>query len=323
MVIMEYEHLERTRYTRLFLWVGVLGFLCVLPLLFSRFHIYFFTEVIIWGLFAMSFNLLLGHTGMLSFGHATFFGIGAYTYALLTKKAAMQFIVSLSAAPVVGLLASVIIGFFCVRNKGLYFSFLTLAFNQMVYLVLYRWYGFTGGEDGIINVPIPGWLSNVTNAYYFALAVSVPCLYFLLRITNSSFGSVLHAIRDNPERAKFSGLKVLRFQLASFSIAGFFGAVAGALYVIITRAAFIEYIGLEAGIAPLFACLLGGMRTFYGPLLGAALIVALDKLLGAYTQYWSAITGIAVIMIAITFPKGILGFLKQKALKRAQTDLQL
>jgi len=285
----------------------------------SRYYVYFFTEVIIWGLFALSFNLLMGHSGMLSFGHATFFGIGAYTYALLTKKAALQFSLALAAAPVVGLFTSVIIGIFCVRNKGLYFSFLTLAFGQMVYLILYRWYDFTGGEDGIINVAVPQWLMNITNTYYFALAISLLCLFLLRTITNSAFGAVLHAIRDNPERVKFSGLKVIRFQLASFSIAGFFGAMAGGLYVILMKAAFIEYIGLEIGLLPLFACLLGGMRTFYGPLIGAVVIVALDKLLGTYTQHWSAITGIAVIIIAVSFPKGVLGFLKQKTLGKMST----
>jgi branched-chain amino acid transport system permease protein len=294
------------------IWVGGFAVLCLLPLGCSPYYVYFLTEVIVWGLFALSYNLLIGHTGMLSFGHATFFGIGAYTYALLVKKAAMPFVVALAAAPVVGLLSGLIIGFFCVRNKGLYFAFLTLAFGQMVYLILFRWYSFTGGEDGIIGVSIPAWLAGTTNPYYFALGVSTLCLLLLLTVTNSAFGAVLHATRDNPERVKFSGLKVMRYQLASFSIAGFFAAIAGALYVILTKAAFIEYIGMETGILALFACLLGGMHTFYGPLLGTVFIVALDKLVGSYTQHWSAIMGIAVIVVAISFPKGILGYLKYK-----------
>jgi len=223
--------------------------------------------------------------------------------------------VALAAAPVVGLLSGLIIGFFCVRSKRLYFAFLTLAFGQMVYLILFRWYSFTGGEDGIIGVKVPAWLASTANIYYFALGVSTLCLYVLLTITNSAFGAVLHATRDNPERVRFSGMKVMRYQLASFSIAGFFAAVAGALYVILTKAAFIEYIGMETGILALFACLLGGMRTFYGPLLGTLLIVALDKLMGSYTQHWSAIMGIAVIVVAIGFPKGILGYLKYRTRK--------
>jgi branched-chain amino acid transport system permease protein len=293
-------------------WLGVFLALGLLPFGSSPYYVYFFTEVIVWGLFALSYNLLIGHTGMLSFGHATFFGIGAYTYALLVKKAAAPFVLALAAVPVVGLLSGLIIGFFCVRNKGLYFAFLTLAFGQMVYLILFRWYSFTGGEDGIIGVRIPGWLAGTTNAYYFALGVSVLCLFLLLTVTNSAFGAVLHATRDNPERVKFSGMKVIRYQLASFSIAAFFAAIAGALYVILTKAAFIEYIGMETGILALFACLLGGMHTFYGPLLGTVFIVALDKLIGSYTQHWSAIMGIAVIVVAVSFPQGILGYLKYR-----------
>jgi branched-chain amino acid transport system permease protein len=303
------------------IWLGALLALCLLPLVTSPYYVYFFTEVIIWGLFALSYNLLIGHTGMLSFGHATFFGIGAYAYALLIKKAAVPFVVALAAAPVAGLLSGLIIGFFCVRSKRLYFAFLTLAFGQLVYLILFRWYSFTGGEDGIIGVPIPAWLANTTHAYYFALGVTAICLFLLLTITNSAFGAVLHATRDNPERVSFSGMKVMRYQLASFSIAGLFAAVAGALYVTLTKAAFIEYIGMETGILALFACLLGGMHTFYGPLLGTVLIVALDKLVGSYTQHWSAIMGIAVIVVAIGFPKGILGYLKYRMHRSSQREL--
>jgi branched-chain amino acid transport system permease protein len=239
--------------------------------------------------------------------------VGAYAYALLMKKAAVPFVVAMAAAPVAGLLSGLVIGFFCVRNKGLYFAFLTLAFGQMVYLILFRWYSLTGGEDGIINVPVPAWLSGQASAYYFSLAVGVLCLLLLLTLTNSAFGAVLHATRDNPERVRFSGIKAMRYQLASFGIASMFAAVAGAQYVTLTKAAFIEYVGLETGILALFACLLGGMNTFYGPLVGTVLIVALDKLIGSYTQHWSAIMGGAVILVAILFPKGIVGYLKHRA----------
>jgi branched-chain amino acid transport system permease protein len=311
-------HPERVKHTGLFVGLGVFGFLCLLPLLSSQYYVYFFAEVIIWALFALSFNLLLGHSGMLSLGHATFFGIGAYTYALLVKKAALPMFVALGAAPVVGLVAALIIGCFCVRTREVYFSFLTLALGQMVYLILYRWYSFTNGEDGIVGLPVPNLLANITSVYYFSLIVSAVCFCLLLTITNSPLGTILHAIRDNPERVKFSGLKVARFQIVSFGIAGFFAAVAGTLYVTLTKAAFIEYVGLDTCVMALFACLLGGMRTFYGPLIGATIIVALDKQLGTYTQYWSAVTGVSVIMIAIAFPTGILGYLKQKVVGKSQ-----
>jgi branched-chain amino acid transport system permease protein len=314
--------LGRTTPSNVFLWAGILLVLCFLPLCIPSFYVYFFAEVFIMVLFALSYNLMLGHSGMLSFGHAAFFGVGAYTYAILAKKALLPFGVALSAAPVVGLLASIIIGYFCVRHTRLYFAFLTFAFAQMIFVIIYRLPGLTGGDDGLISVPVTKWLTSATGAYYFILAVSALCLFLLLTITDSPFGTVLHAIRDNPEKARFSGLKVSRFRLASFIIAGFFGAVAGALYVILTKAAFIEFVGMEIGIIPLFACLLGGMHTFYGPVIGATLVISLDKLLGAYTQYWSAVTGVAVILIIIAFPKGILGFLKQKRVKDLNSMLK-
>lgn len=290
----------------------ILAVLVLLPALVSLRIVYFLTETIIWSLFALSFNQMLGHSGMMSFGHAAFFGLGAYAYAILAKKALLWFPFALAAAPFVGLFSSLIIGFFCVRHTRLYFAFLTFAFGQMVFAILYRMYDLTGGDDGLIGVPVPQWLVSSTSAYYFSLGLGVLCLYLLLKVTNSPLGAVLHAIRDNPERAEFCGLKVWRFRLASFVIGGAIASVAGALYAILTKAAFLEYLGLEAGVLPLFACLLGGMHTFFGPIVGATLVVALDKLLGAYTQYWSAVTGAAVILIVIAFPKGIMGFLKDK-----------
>lgn len=310
-----FQRLERAAHLSIFLGLGTLAILCFLPLCIPLFYVYFLSEVIIWSLYALSFNLMLGHSGMLSFGHAAFFGVGAYTYAVLAKKALLPFGAALAAAPIIGVLASIIVGYFCVRHTRLYFSFLTFAFGQMIFVIIYRLTGLTGGDDGLINVPVTKWVGSVIGAYYFILGVSALCLFLLLTITNSPLGAVLHAIRDNPQKAMFSGFKVLRFRLGSFIIAGFFGSLAGALYAILTKAAFIEYVGMEFGIIPLFACLMGGMHTFYGPVVGATLVIALDKLLGAYTQYWSAIMGIAVILIVIAFPKGILGFLKQSRVR--------
>ena len=315
------QRLERRGCPSVLLGMGIFIALCLLPFCVPSFYVYFLSEIFVWGLYALSFNLMFGHTGMLSFGHSAFFGVGAYTYAVLAKKAFFPFAGALAAAPVLGVLASMIIGYFCVRHTRLYFSFLTFAFGQMVFVIIYRLSDLTGGDDGLISIPVAKWVASATSAYYFILGICALCLLVLLTITNSPFGAMLHAIRDNPEKAIFSGLKVTRFRLGSFVLAGFFAAVAGALYVILTKAAFIEYVGMEFGILPLFACLLGGMHTFYGPIIGASLVIALDRLLGAYTQYWSAIMGIIVIIIVVAFPKGILGFLKQKKTKGLKSIL--
>jgi branched-chain amino acid transport system permease protein len=284
----------------------------LLPLVVSPRFVFFFSEAIIWVLFALSYNLMLGHTGMLSLGHTAFFGLGAYTYAILTKKAMVSATAALAAVLGMGFVGSLIIGFFCVRHKGLYFAFLTFAFCQMVYAILYSMYDLTGGDDGLISVPVPKFLSSATSTYYLILCVSTACLILLLRITNSPVGAILHATRDNPERVEFSGLRTRMYRLASFVIAGLFGAIAGALYTILTRSAFLEYFGIEFMSLILFACLLGGMHTFYGPVVGTFIVVALDKLLSQYTLYWATITGVFVILIVILFPKGILGFLGEK-----------
>ena len=300
------------KFSKTILVSGVFIVFCLLPLLVSPRLVFFFSEAIVWILFALSYNLMLGHTGMLSLGHTAFFGLGAYTFGVLTRKALVPGTTAFAAVLGMGFVSSLIVGFFCVRHRRIYFAFLTFAFCQMIYAVVYSMYNLTGGDDGLISIPVPKIVASTTSAYYFVFSVSVICLFLLLRITNSPFGSILHAIRDNPERVEFSGLRIKDFRLASFVIAGFFGAIAGALYTILTKSAFLEYFGIEFMALILFACLLGGIHTFYGPVVGAMIVVALDKLLGKYTLYWAAVTGVSVILIVILFPKGILGFLKER-----------
>ncbi len=311
---METSHrdLKPARNSEKILVFGVFIVFCLLPLFLSPRFVFFFSEAIVWVLFALSYNLMLGHTGMLSLGHTAFFGLGAYTFAILTRKAMLPGTVALAAVLVVGFASSLLIGFFCVRHRRIYFAFLTFAFCQMVYAIVYSMYNLTGGDDGLISVPVPKMVASTNGAYYFVLFVSTACLLVLLRITNSPFGSILHAVRDNPERVEFSGLRIRNFRLASFVIAGFFGAIAGALYTILTKSAFLEYFGIEFMALILFCCLLGGIHTFYGPVVGALIVVSLDKLLGKYTLYWAAVTGVCVILIVILFPKGILGYFKER-----------
>jgi branched-chain amino acid transport system permease protein len=296
--------------------------LCLLPFFVSTRLTFFFSEAIIWILFALSYNLMLGHTGMLSLGHTAFFGLGAYAYGILTKKATLASGIAFAAVLVVGLISSLIIGYFCVRHRRMYFAFLTFAFSQMVYMIIYSMYDLTGGDDGLIGVPVPDIFASTTGSYYFILSVAAICLFLLLRINNSPFGAILHAVRDNSERVEFSGLKIRNFRLASFVIAGLFGAVAGALYTVLMKSAFLDYFGIEFMSLILFSCLLGGMHTFYGPVVGAVIVVALDKLLSEYTLYWATVTGVCVILIVILFPEGILGFLKErvKSLRNKSID---
>jgi branched-chain amino acid transport system permease protein len=201
--------------------------LFVLPFVLARlgrtgeFWIWVTTEMIIMALFAMSLNLILGFGGMVSFGHAAFFGAGAYTVALLMKKAGWPLYLALPAAPLVAAIVAAVIGWFCVRLLGLYFAILTLAFSQLLYMIIFQWYTFTGGDDGIHGIPRPEFL-DPTNYYLLCLVLFLICFVLMRMIVNSSFGLSIRTTRENLERAKFIGINVRRYQLINFIIAGAF-----------------------------------------------------------------------------------------------------
>ncbi len=214
--------------------IAVVVALFVLPFVLDRlgrtgeYWIWVTTEMIIMALFAMSLNLILGLGGMVSFGHAAFFGVGAYTVALLMKKAGWPLYLALPAAPVVAALVAAVVGWFCVRRLGLYFAILTLAFSQLLYMIVFQWYSLTGGDDGIHGIPRPEVL-NSTNYYLFCLILFLICFMLMRMIVNSSFGLSIRTIRENMERAKFIGINVKRYQLINFTIAGAFAGLAGGL----------------------------------------------------------------------------------------------
>jgi ABC-type branched-subunit amino acid transport system permease subunit len=218
----------------------------------TRFWITLLAEVFIWGLFAVAFNLLMGYTGMISFGQAAYLGIGGYTTGLLLKKiSGFPFALGLMAAPVSGALAALIIGYFCIRLTHTYFAMLTLAFSMIVYYTAFKWYDFTGGDNGLIGVPVPTWVQDPTfaNYYKFVLVVTLVGVYLLWRIVNSPFGKTLTAIRENPDRAGFVGVDVKRYQLYAFIVAGAFSGLAGALF-----AGAVVLIGLGPGPVVILAC---------------------------------------------------------------------
>jgi len=199
--------------------------LFILPFVLAQFGtrgeywIWVTTEMIIMALFATSLNLILGFGGMVSFGHAAFFGVGAYTVALLMKKAGVSLGLALIVAPFFAAVAAAIIGWFCVRLIGLYFAILTLAFGQLLYMIAFQLYTFTGGDDGIHGIPKPDFLGPA-NYYLFCLVIFIVCYIIMRMIVNSSFGLSIRITRENAERAKFIGINVRHYQLLNFIIAG-------------------------------------------------------------------------------------------------------
>jgi branched-chain amino acid transport system permease protein len=288
----------------------------ILSMAWPEYWISFLTEVYMWALFAVAFNVLMGYTGMVSFGQAAYLGLGGYTTGLLLKKLAwMPFWLGLVAAPVGGALAAAIIGYFCIRRTHIYFAILTLAFGQIVYLIAFKWYDFTGGDNGLIGVPVPEWVQDPTfsNYYKFVLVIVIAAIYVLWRIVNSPFGKTLTAIRENPERTGFVGINVKRYQLYAFMVAGFFSGLAGALMMVNERSVYPDLAHWTQSTQVLLMSLLGGVYTFFGPIVGAFLLQTMDAdITQDYPQIWQLFLGSVLILILFGLPGGIMGFIQER-----------
>ena len=282
----------------------------------AKFWIQFTTQVFIWSLFGVSFNLLMGYTGMVSFGQAAYLGIGGYTAGLLLKNIpGLSFYLGLAAAPVGGALAALVIGYFCVRRTHIYFAILTLAFGHIVYLIAFKWYGFTGGDNGLIGIPVPGWIAEPTfaNYYKFVLVICVVAIYLLWRIVNSPFGKTLTAIRENPERADFIGVPVDRYRLYAFVLVGAFSGLAGALIMVNERSVYPDLAHWTQSTQVLLMSLLGGVYTFFGPIVGALLLRTMDAdITQNYPEIWQLFLGGVLVLILFGLPGGIVGFIQER-----------
>ena len=290
----------------------------LIPIVGTRFYTSVATDVLILGLFATSLNLLLGTTGLVSFGHAAYFAVGAYVCAIAMKTFGVPFPLALPLAGIASALAALVFGFFCVRLTKIYFAMLTLAFAQIVWAICFKWNDVTGGEQGFSNVPYPdlAWMGALPGLgsmragelyFYVVLVIVGLCLYGLRRITRSPFGRILTTIRENPERAEFVGIDVRRFELAAFVIAGLFAGLAGALFGIFNRGVFPDFGYWAKSAEVLIMVILGGMGQFWGPLVGAFTLVALNQQITSYTEYWPLVLGVLLIVLLYAFPAGIVG----------------
>jgi len=308
---MTFDDVARIVKTTRLLWLALLlaNFLA-LPWLISESLIFLITEFLIMALYAMSYNLLFGQTGMLSFGHAAFYGVGAYTVALLFAYLRIQLVPAIFLAPLVAGLIGLIIGFFVLRLTGFYFAITTTAFAQLVYTVVYEWYGFTGGDNGVHVVP-PDYLLATTNYYYFTLGTVVVCIALLHMITVSPFGAALGGIRENPERVAFIGINIRAYQLAAFIIGGAFAGVAGALRAPFQQMAFPSLLFWTSSADPLLMALAGGFHTFFGPIIGAAIFVFVNFYFAIRTEYALMFLGILITLIVLFLPGGVVGFVER------------
>jgi branched-chain amino acid transport system permease protein len=291
-----------------------------IPWLGSRYDTFLATQIAIYALFALSLNLLLGTTGLVSFGHVAYFGVGAYVCGILMKTYGLSFALAFPAAGLGAAGFALVFGFFCVRLSKIYFAMLTLAFSQIVWAVAFKWNAVTGGDTGLPDIPFPNldWMSAIPvladlrigeQFYLVTLVLVALSIAALHRLTLSPFGRVLTTIRENPERAAFVGVNVRGYELAAFTIAGGFAGFAGALFGIFNRGVFADYLFWSKSADVMIMTILGGMNHFWGPAVGAAVLTLLNQQITDYTQYWPFVLGSILIILLFAFPGGILGAL--------------
>ena len=293
-------------------WIGAASILYLVPRFLDDAWISVITEILITALAASSLNLLVGNCGVVSFGHAGFFAVGAYSYSLMMYYNIGPFWVSFMGAIVFSGIFALICGYFCVKMVEVYFALLALAFSQIVSLVIYNWYDVTKGDDGLTGVPVPDWLQSIDNTYFFVLVVVFTCLLLMRMITLSSFGGAINALRENKDRVMFIGVNPPKYLLIAFVLSGIFMGVAGGLMAIFMRSAFVSFASFVKSGDFLLACLLGGIFTFLGPPVGAAVYLFLDKIVTSYTEYWPMVLGLLLLIITLFLPGGICGFLEKR-----------
>jgi branched-chain amino acid transport system permease protein len=298
---------------------ALLAAVTVFPLFAGNYPVKLLQEVLVWGIFAMSLDLLMGYTGMVSFGHSAFFGVGGYVAALLLAKSP-GFFTGLVVPAAAAALAALVIGVFSTRVSGVYFIMLTLAFSQMFYAITFQ-ASWLGAEDGIVGVPRPAPLGldlgPPMRFHLYRVALVALAALALSRVVRSPFGHVLRGIHDNESRMEAVGYTVARYKLIAFVVAGTIAGVAGALYAqlvgSITPDAFLWTTSGEA----LLMVIIGGTGTLGGAVLGAAAFILLQSLVSSYTERWMLILGLTFILFVLFAPGGIVGALRGRVGLRA------
>jgi len=266
-------------------------------------------DILIAVLFAASLHFIMGPGGMHSFGHAAYFGLGAYGAALFVRLAGAGMEPSLMLGAAVAAMGALLLGWFCVRVSGVYLAMLTLAFGQLVWAVIYQWDQVTGGSNGLIGLRLPAWLDSRQAYYYLTFIIVLLSLWMLRRMLFSPFGYAMRASRDSELRAGAIGINVKQIQWMGFVIAGLFGGVAGALFAYAKGSISPEAIHVMKSIDGLVMVLLGGIQTLAGPLVGATVFIWLQDTVVRSTEYWRTVMGVIILLLVVVFPQGIVGSL--------------
>jgi len=300
----------------LLLAIAGLAILIAIPFIFpSRVALDFVIRLAAFGLFATSLNILVGYGGMVSFGHAMFFGGGAYAFGLLMQKGGASIPVAILGAVVFCALLGLVIGAICVRLKEIYFSFLTLAFQMLIHSIIITWTSLTGGDQGLMGGIPRVWgsinLADVQTLYWFSCIVGVLCLFMMRYILQSPFGYTLRMVRDNADRAKFLGIDVWRVRLYAFILASCFAGVGGIIMALFVSGAYPEFSYWTMSGEAVFMILMGGLHIFIGPVVGAGLLMVFNDIITRTTEYHGLALGVIVLVFALGFKRGITDFVVQ------------
>ncbi|MBJ7602453.1 MAG: branched-chain amino acid ABC transporter ATP-binding protein/permease [Candidatus Dormibacteraeota bacterium] len=292
----------------------------------AKFPIFLGTSALVLSLWAISYNLMLGYAGIVSFAHAAYYGVGAYTVAILFQRYHVPVLAGLALAPVVAALVGFLSGLVALRAVRLYFSLLTLAISQLLYAIAFNWYSVTGGDNGIHGLELPDFLSDYSILYYFVGAAVGVCLVLMFSLVRSPFGAALLAIRENRERARSVGINVRAYELAVFTIAAAFAGVAGGLYALFEQQAYPEQLYWTANAQPVVIALLGGIGSFLGPALGAFIYTVLDNQLSKNFAYqFDILLGGIVLAVVLLAPGGfasvpdLIGQLRRRFSREAES----
>lgn len=315
---------ERPSAIRRVLLGALVAALLALPWVAGRYPVYLAIQILILAVFALGFNLLLGYTGLLSFGQAGFFGVGAYACGKILL-AVPNLLVGLAGGVAAAGVAALLLGILSVRHTRIYFSMLTLAFGMMIYSIAFKWRDFTGGDDGLVGIPraplaVPGLVTidvgTMERYFYVVLVVSLAAIWLMRRLVSSPLGLTLQAIRDSDSRAAFTGVAVRNYRLAAFTVAGLYAGLAGALLPPLENTVTPPIAHWSTSAEPVLATLIGGIHVFAGPLVGAFLFFVIKDIIVRFTEYWLVWYGVIVVVLSMGFRGGVVSIVTDQLFRR-------
>src|SRR5262245_5249186 len=304
-------------------WLPVAAIVLILflmPWVGGRYPVYLTMQILILAVFSLGFNLLFGYTGLLSFGQAGFFAMGAYGCAKILLAVPNLFLGIVGGVAAAGITA-LLLGILSVRHTRIYFSMLTLAFGMMIFSIAWKWRDYTGGDDGLVGIPrapleIPGLfslsLAPMERYYYVVLVLSLLAILAMYRLVRSPLGLTLQAIRDSEVRAGFAGVPVRKYRLVAFTIAGTYAGLAGALLPPLENTVTPPIAHWSTSAEPVLATLMGGIHTFAGPIVGAALFLVIKDIIFRFTEYWLIWFGVIVVALVLGFPGGVMSIFEKR-----------